>query len=184
VLQVEKVCRETNNAGLLESQLQQQQQQQATGGGWSFKDVRFSDGWTPLQVCCSKGFVESAEFLLQRGGVDVEAVVEADGSNAFHKACKQGNVAVITLLIKHNANVNAATKSGNTPLHYACWDRKSGAVVLLLDSGADIQRANVDGYPPLLAAAFHGQAKIVQLRRFEFLYESPIYLRKFLRGCR
>lgn len=42
-----------------------------------------------------------------------------NGLNALHLASKDGHVAVVQELLKRGANVDAATKKGNTALHIA-----------------------------------------------------------------
>lgn len=42
-----------------------------------------------------------------------------NGLNALHLASKDGHVHVVTELLKRGANVDSATKKGNTALHIA-----------------------------------------------------------------
>lgn len=158
---LEKICRETNDIDKLELLIPKSGQGKLPLE--TLADLRFSDGWTPLQVCCFKGFKETAEHLLAFGKVSVEAIIESDGSNALCKACLHGDLALVQMLIRHGANVDAQTLMKNTPLHYSCWDRKYDVVSALLNAGADINKCNVDGYQPILAAVFHGQAQICKL---------------------
>lgn len=42
-----------------------------------------------------------------------------NGLNALHLASKDGHIEIVKELLKRGANVNSATKKGNTALHIA-----------------------------------------------------------------
>lgn len=70
-----------------------------------------------------------------------------------------GNVDMIKLLLKHNANVNAKTIDGLTPLMIAAWSTishtiKSQIVQILMDHGADINDVENEGRTALHGIAF------------------------------
>lgn len=64
--------------------------------------------------------------------------LETETNNtALHMACANGFDLIVTLLIKHGANINAKNISGNTPLHWACLNGKEKIVDILLEQKVD-----------------------------------------------
>uniref|UniRef100_A0A183SJT3 ANK_REP_REGION domain-containing protein n=1 Tax=Schistocephalus solidus TaxID=70667 RepID=A0A183SJT3_SCHSO len=61
-----------------------------------------------------------------------------NGLNALHLASKEGHLAVVRLLLDHNAVIDAKTKKGNTALHIASLAGRTDIVQLLVDRGADV----------------------------------------------
>lgn len=52
-----------------------------------------------------------------------------NGLNALHLASKDGHIHVVEELIKRGANLDAATKKGNTALHIASLGKISPQIV-------------------------------------------------------
>mmetsp|Transcript_12718 Transcript_12718/g.24855 ORF Transcript_12718/g.24855 Transcript_12718/m.24855 type:complete len:320 (+) Transcript_12718:140-1099(+) len=73
--------------------------------------------------------------LLSSGTVDVEAK-GIDNWTALHYAARSGNYNIVLFLIRHNANLDAASKTGWTPLHLACYQGHYDTAEMLLQSGA------------------------------------------------
>jgi len=67
--------------------------------------------------------------------VDVEAK-GIDNWTALHYAARSGNYNIVLFLIRHNANLDAASKTGWTPLHLACYQGHYDTAEMLLQSGA------------------------------------------------
>ena len=64
-----------------------------------------------------------------------------DGINRnsyLHWAAQTGNIKVISLLISHNADINAKDKYYRTPLHYAAENGHLSVVEYLVNQKADI----------------------------------------------
>ena len=61
-----------------------------------------------------------------------------------------GKVDVLTLLLKHNADVNSMSDTGSTPLRSACYKTNLDIVKLLIHNNADIKKANYVGGPSLI----------------------------------
>jgi ankyrin repeat protein len=85
-------------------------------------------------------------------------------NTALHMAVDRGNEAMVVLLIRAGANVNAKRFSDETPLHLAAFHGFADIGESLLKAGADV---NAIGYrhndTPLHVAAHHGHAKMVEL---------------------
>lgn len=58
-------------------------------------------------------------------------------------------MAVCDLLVRHGADVDAATEDGKAALHFAANDELHAVVQLLLDAGARVDPADEDGQTPL-----------------------------------
>ena len=75
----------------------------------------------------------------------------SNGWTLLHFAAENGNEALVRLLIRHGANVDARDNRGATPLMLACDSgylgrtKNSSVVLLLLDSGADPNARDSDG---------------------------------------
>ena len=75
------------------------------------------------------------------------------GNDPLHAACWDGSTAVVELLLKNGAAINAKDHHGNTALHSAVKNEKTQVVNLLLKNGADINAKDDYGDTPLHWAA-------------------------------
>ena len=100
------------------------------------------DGNQPLQLACKRGHTSTSHFLLSNGA-DVHALNEY-GQTPLHttaggeKDCPE----LCSILLEHNAKVDAVDKDGNQPLHLACKQWHTAIVRLLLSHGADVTALN------------------------------------------
>lgn len=87
---------------------------------------------TPLQVAVEASQVKIAQLLIE-SGADVNAVTTGELElTALHGAAARGNLDLIRLLIKHQANLNAKDNvDGRTPLDYAREFKHEAAIELL-----------------------------------------------------
>lgn len=106
-----------------------------------------AEKWTALHCAVEAGSVQAAKMLLD-SGADINAATARQGETPLMLACGlnglgtttgQGSkIACIRLLLKRGANVNAATKDGQTALHFAANIGSVETARLLLAQGADI----------------------------------------------
>lgn len=83
----------------------------------------------------------------QDGGVDVKM---NDGRTPLHWAAAVGNGPAIHKLLSHGADVNAASKSGDTALHYIARSRSSWrGVDALVKAGGRVDTTNAAGETPI-----------------------------------
>jgi Ankyrin repeats (3 copies)/Ankyrin repeat len=70
---------------------------------------------------------------------------------------------IVTLLVDHNANIEATVPGGTTILWVAAATGNAAMATLLLDHHANIEVKGLDGDTPLGVAAATGQIEIVKL---------------------
>ena len=83
-----------------------------------------TDGWTPLLLCGMggrSGHKAVAEMLIEYGA-DPNTADPADGETTLHKACRNGQEELATMLINRGAAITL-DKAGVTPLaHALAWN--------------------------------------------------------------
>jgi hypothetical protein len=103
------------------------------------------------------------QFVLN-AGADVNGKEKLGGGyTPLHWAVFQDDKNSAELLLGYGADVNKATKLGNTPLNTATSSGKKNIVELLLNAGAAINQTNNIGDTPLYRAAANGHKEIVEL---------------------
>jgi ankyrin repeat protein len=133
-------------------------------------NARTRNGWTPLAFIWP---VEMAELLIDNGA-DVK-IASQWGTTALHRAVNRdnhrGDKALIELLLRHGADVNAKAGSistgweGWTPLHVACRNGARDIVELLVARGGDITVKTDKGETPMAIAQSNGHGQVVQFLR-------------------
>ena len=122
-----------------------------------------SDGWTPLHLAAHFGHRRVAEALLACGA-DVHARASDHlGTTPLLWAVMGQDVALVTLLLDHGADVSEASSAGSTPLHKAAVLGNAALVRLLLARGADVNARNSGGQTPLTHALFKRHDEVIAL---------------------
>ncbi|KAK0161085.1 hypothetical protein PV327_009600 [Microctonus hyperodae] len=126
-------------------------------------------GATPLVMACRNGHYDVAEYLIEKCGADVEqpgSVVfdgeTIEGARPLWCAAAAGHLALVKLLVRRGAKLNATSKTNSTPLRAACFDGHYEIVKFLVQRGADIEVANKHGHTCLMIACYRGHVKIVK----------------------
>ena len=131
--------------------------------------------WCRQRMDGDVGFILAATFgqrvVVERLldlGVPVDTK-RSRGETALHRAYVHGHVAVVVLLLSHNADINAASDSGAAALHGTASSLFLGTTVLelLLKQNADLNTCDLSGDTPLLTAAAWGNKPAAKL-----LYEK------------
>ena len=134
-------------------------------------------GWTPLHLAAAHGHAAVATRLEAAGAAlglvaaaglgaaeRVDALLRADpraidawdrGSGPLHWAAYHGHAAVVTVLLRHGADVNVRSRNlfRNTALHCAALQGHTAAAAALLAAGADVCATDGYGGTPLHAVA-------------------------------
>ena len=102
------------------------------------------------QALCNAVENHAIDIVQQLLTSDVDAtgiVTYADGSgmNALNLAVQNGDLAILQLLLRQGADVNATDSSGRTALFYAAQRPSVHIVQELLDSGALPNHADLEG---------------------------------------
>lgn len=124
-----------------------------------------SKGRTPLVCACgsqSEGHLEIIKTLLDRG---VSNVDESATSNwtPLQRACWEGHVQVVQLLLARGATLEKASNGGQTALHRACQRGHTDVIKLLLQHGANL---DIIAKPSALSGCFPASANTV-LRQWD-----------------
>ncbi|KAJ0029271.1 hypothetical protein NQD34_004268 [Periophthalmus magnuspinnatus] len=79
-----------------------------------------------------------------------------DGFTPLHVAALHGHSALVSLLIRHGANVNTRTNQSTTPLHLASQNSHIEVVRFLLECNAKLNKKDHFGNTPLIQACLRG----------------------------
>ena len=103
------------------------------------------ENWTTSAF--QQGATQATLVACLAAGLDVDAGDEW-GRTPLHRAAREGDTAIVRVLVEAGANVNAGDWEGTTPLHAAA--RSDSTIVrVLLNAAADIGARNDRGETPL-----------------------------------
>ena len=127
----------------------------------------------PLVTAARVGSAAAVRRLLTAGAhPDGQASCRGGGGvdgdrTALHFACEQANLATVTALLEHGADVNVADRQHERPLHVAVRCRHSASAVdivrALCRRGADVDAVNRTACSPLYIASFYDCSTAVSL---------------------
>ena len=136
------------------------------------KDVNATGGYyvTPLIAALAGRHFQTAKLLRDKGA---HPNVERNNT-PLHSAAFYGDVEMVQVLLKYEADVNAQDFAGLTPLYYALEGFYFGATTnialslskvarLLLEHGADVNTRNNHHDIPLHFAAKFGRVEVVRV---------------------
>ena len=123
---------------------------------------RTDSGDTPLTLAAKHGHDNVVHVLLSDFQCSVDAKGQ-DGYTALHYSCRYGHVDIVRTLVKHKANVNAKTGSGDTPLTLAARHKHDNVIhALLSDSQCLVDAKGQDGYTALHYSCRYDHVDIVR----------------------
>ena len=112
-------------------------------------NARTDSGDTPLTLAVRHGHDNVVHALSS----DLQCLVNAKGQDGFtvlHLSCKCGNVGLVRTLVKHKADVNVRTESGDTPLTLAAINKHDNVVHALSVYNCEVYAKDKDAYTALL----------------------------------
>ena len=137
-------------------------------------NARTDSGDTSLTLAAKHGHDSVVHALLS----DSQCLVDAkgqDGYTALHYSCRYGRVDIVRTLVKHKANFNARTDSGDTPLTLAAINKHDNVVHALSDYNCEVCTKDKDGYTALLhLSCERGYAGIVRNLRLLLMLEQTM----------
>ena len=121
-------------------------------------EVRTPQDESALMLAALQGSTELCEQLIAKG-----ADVNKPGWTPLHYAATHGHLTVMTLLLDHDAYIDAESPNSTTPLMMAAQYGTAAAVKLLLDAGADPLLKNKQGLTALNFAQRGGRPDAIEL---------------------
>jgi hypothetical protein len=94
------------------------------------------DDYALLHLAVLNGHLDGLQRLLNTGAVEINKPTGRQGRSALFMAAEAGQVHAATMLLEHNADVNALTDEGQSPLIVASARGHKNMVALLEKHGA------------------------------------------------
>lgn len=117
-----------------------------------------------LCIASKLGHVEVAKILLEKGGADANYQEKPSDPPAIFGAVLANDLAMLDLLLKHGADVEAGGPGGLTPLQVATrGSRNEGVVQCLIKNGAKAFVEDTFEWRLLHQAAYHNDPFLVRL---------------------
>lgn len=109
------------------------------------------DGRSTLYLLAIENKLEQVEIILSKSGVkyNLEEDRDLEGRTPLHIASWQGHTAMVELLLRYGADVNAVDREQRTPLQSSAWQGHESVVWLLLKAGARGDQPCSQGATPL-----------------------------------
>ena len=122
------------------------------------------NGVTALYFVCTQDFDKHLLNRMIDAGANVNICCGQEQKDTpLLLASKNGAHNTAKILLKHGANPNVYSDSGNTTLTYASREGSIEFLKYLIDSGADVNMQNQDGTTALMHATFSYNLKKVRL---------------------
>ncbi|XP_067654113.1 ankyrin repeat domain-containing protein 17-like [Haliotis asinina] len=123
---------------------------------------RGEDSWTPVMAAAYNEHRDLVKFLVGRGA-DV-SLVDGDGSNFLHYACREGHLETVKLILSLNVvGINSRGEDSWTPVMAAAYNEHRALVKFLVGRGADVSLTDSDGNNVLHYACREGHLETVKL---------------------
>ena len=102
----------------------------------AFVVVDEENEYTLLHMAVLNNHLDALQRLLNTGAIEINKRTPRDGCSALFLAAESGRLHAATMLLEHNADVNALTDEGQSPLIVAASHGHRKLVALLKQHGA------------------------------------------------
>ncbi|XP_029464279.1 ankyrin repeat domain-containing protein 27 isoform X2 [Rhinatrema bivittatum] len=116
----------------------------------------------PLCQCPKCAPAQKKFSRIPVNGLEVN-VTNQEGFTPLHVAALHGHSVLVSLLLKHGANLGAKTATRAVPLHLACQNGHDQVVKCLIDCSAKQNKKDANGNTPLIFACLNGHYKAAAL---------------------
>lgn len=123
----------------------------------------FTETEKKFHEALEKGDLDTVDVMLAAGEARVTQPLDDYSAQPIHLAAGKGNIALIDLLVRHGADVNAMDKDDETPLITAAKWNEPQAVIKLLELGAARDHRDKGGMTALFRAAMDNRTQVVEI---------------------
>ncbi|KAM4614481.1 ankyrin repeat domain-containing protein 27 [Discoglossus pictus] len=116
----------------------------------------------PLCQCHKCGPAQKKLSKIPLNGLSVN-VTSRDGFTPLHISALQGHSVLVSLLLKHGANVDAKNGNRALPLHLACHKGHLEVVKILIERSMGKNKKDMNGNTPLIYACMGDHTEIAAL---------------------
>jgi len=117
---------------------------------------------TCVHVAAGHNAVDCVSLIVNHNqGTEIINVSDRSGRTPLHKACQEGHLEMVQLLIQHGAKVNMEDKKDRRPVHIAALKGHIQILEVLVSAGANINARDKDKMTPLHIGAASGNLEVV-----------------------
>ena len=120
-------------------------------------------GALALTVAAQRGYTSLVYLLITKGGADINAHSNANGTTALIQSSHFGNYDIVRMLLDHGALPEKANKKETTALMRASQEGHVNIVEALLSHNANVNRRNHERMTSLMLASQRGHEDVVQV---------------------
>ena len=126
-------------------------------------NISNANGYTWLHYAAVGDCSEEVLRTILNHGADVNAASN-DNETALMKACHEGNLDVMNVLLNAGANTHISDDDGDNWLHHAaCGDCSKEVLQTILDHGADVNTTNENNTTSLMYACHKGSTDVINV---------------------
>ncbi|KAL3095185.1 hypothetical protein niasHT_023006 [Heterodera trifolii] len=115
-----------------------------------------------LFLACIQSKLESAKFVVERLGANIEATIDEMGNTPLIFVSLEGKADFVRYFLARGANISQTNGLGFSALHSAAVGGHSEVCELLLEAGADVNQRKPDGTTPLMEASLRKHLNVAK----------------------